>query len=92
MTAVPAVAGLFRSLLAGGVAAPSIFGALIGNADTRGPLAVGYCLGAALMFAGGLIAWFFGINAERRQLEDIASPLSAVTAPAGIGGLERPTR
>jgi hypothetical protein len=29
------------------------------------------------MFAGGLVAWFFGVNAERKSLEDIATPLSA---------------
>jgi MFS family permease len=69
------------SQLAGGVAAPSIFGALIGNASSRSPLTVGYYLGAAVMFAGGLIAWFFGVNAEQKSLEDIATPLTAVTAP-----------
>jgi MFS family permease len=69
------------SQLAGGVAAPSIFGALIGDASARGPLTVGYYLGASLMFIGGLIAWFFGVNAERKSLEDIATPLSAVTRP-----------
>jgi MFS family permease len=69
------------SQLAGGVAAPTIFGALIGDATSRGPLTVGYYLGAGLMFAGGLIAWFFGVNAERKSLEDIASPLSAVASP-----------
>jgi MFS family permease len=71
------------SQLAGGVAAPSLFGALIGNAQSRGPLTVGYYLGAAVMFIGGLIAWFFGVNAERKSLEDIATPLSAVTRPVG---------
>jgi MFS family permease len=71
------------SQLAGGVAAPSIFGALIGNASSRGPLTNGYYLGAAVMFIGGLIAWFFGVNAERRSLEDIATPLTAITTPPG---------
>src|SRR3984893_15763458 len=74
------------SQLAGGVAAPFIFGALIGNASSRGPLTVGYYLGASLMFVGGLIAWFFGVNAERQSLEDIASPLSAVSSPSGQTG------
>jgi MFS family permease len=74
------------SQLAGGVAAPSIFGALIGDASSRGPLTVGYYLGASLMFIGGLIAWFFGVNAERKSLEDIAAPLSAVGSSAGQSG------
>ena len=71
------------SQLAGGVAAPSIFGALIGNASSRGPLTNGYYLGAAVMFIGGVIAWFFGVNAERKSLEDIATPLTAIKPPAG---------
>jgi MFS family permease len=74
------------SQLAGGVAAPTIFGALIGDAASRAPLTAGYYLGAGLMFVGGLIAWFFGVNAERKSLEDVASPLSAVVpSPADAG-------
>jgi MFS family permease len=67
------------SQLAGGVAAPSIFGALIGNGTDRLPLTIGYYFGAAVMFAGGVIAWFFGVDAERKSLEEIATPLSAVS-------------
>jgi MFS family permease len=70
------------SQLAGGVAAPFIFGLLIGNGTSRAPLTVGYMIGAAVMFVGGLIAWFFGVNAERKSLEDIAKPLSAVVRSA----------
>jgi MFS family permease len=66
------------SQLAGGVAAPTIFGALIGTGSNPTPLTIGYYVGAAVMFAGGLIAWFFGVDAERKSLEDIATPLSAV--------------
>ena len=78
------------SQLAGGVAAPTIFGALIGNASSRGPLTAGYYLGAAVMFIGGLIAWFFGVNAERRSLEDIATPLTAVSRPQGTDPTRAP--
>ena len=28
------------------------------------------------MIAGGLVAWYFGVNAEGQSLEDIADPLS----------------
>jgi MFS family permease len=69
------------SQLAGGVAAPFVFGALIGNGSNTGPLAIGYYFGAIVMFAGGLVAWFFGVNAERMSLEDVATPLSAVVRP-----------
>ncbi|HEY4028244.1 MAG TPA: MFS transporter [Candidatus Dormibacteraeota bacterium] len=71
------------SQLAGGVAAPALFGALIGNGTNRGPLTIGYYVGALVMFAGGVIAWFFGVDAERRSLEDVAAPLSAV--PRNVG-------
>jgi hypothetical protein len=68
------------------VAAPALFGYLIGTGKVRGPLTVGYMIGAVVMFAGGLIAWFFGVNAERKSLEDIATPLSVVTPAAGGTG------
>src|SRR5919201_2890044 len=74
------------SQLAGGVAAPTIFGMLIGAGTSRGPLTIGYYVGAAVMVAGGVIAWFFGVNAERKSLEDIATPLSAVARALGGTG------
>jgi MFS family permease len=69
------------SQLAGGVAAPYLFGALIGDGSDRGPLTIGYVIGAVIMFAGGIIAWYFGVNAEGQSLEDIARPMSAVDRP-----------
>jgi MFS family permease len=69
------------SQLAGGVAAPALFGALIGDASSRGPLTIGYLIGAAVMIFGGLVAWFFGVNAEGKALEDIADPMSKVQEP-----------
>ena len=60
--------------------------ALIGNGTSRGPLTIGYFIGAGIMIAGGIIAWFFGVNAEQKSLEDIATPLSAVTKPSGNQG------
>lgn len=62
---------------AGGVLAPFLFGHLIGGSTDRNPLTWGYLIGALVMMTGGIIAWFFGVNAERRSLEDIARPLSA---------------
>src|SRR3954468_3140563 len=66
------------SQLAGGVAAPYVFGRLIGEGKDPGPLTIGYLFGAVVMILGGVIAWFFGVDAERKSLEDIANPLSAV--------------
>ncbi len=71
------------SQLTGGVAAPTIFSALIGTGTSRGPLTIGFFVGAAIMIAGGVIAWFFGVNAERKSLEDISTPLSVVSRPGG---------
>ncbi len=45
------------------------------------PLALGYIGAAVIMFAGGLVAWFLGVNAEQRSLEDVAPPLSAAAPP-----------
>ncbi|WP_225784720.1 MFS transporter [Xenophilus sp. Marseille-Q4582] len=59
---------------AGGFAAPWLFGALI-ETGSRGAVAVGYAIGAALVIAAGLLALRFAVNAERRALEDIAPPL-----------------
>ncbi len=71
-----------------GATAPAVFGTLISRAVdpetreviSRGPLAVAYVGSAIIMFGGGLIGWFFGVDAERRSLEDVATPLSAVEA------------
>ncbi|WP_078715374.1 MFS transporter [Agreia bicolorata] len=61
-----------------GSVAPLLYGILIGDGTDRGPLAFGYFLGAAIMFVGGLIALIFGVDAERKSLETITNPLSAV--------------
>ena len=65
------------SLLAGGVGAPSLFGALIGDGTDRGPLTVGYFVG----------------DAEGKGLEDNTDPLSAVeeSATSGATRLQGPT-
>ena len=65
--------------LAGGVAAPAVFGALI-QSDNVQNVVYGYYFGAALMIAGGLIEIAFGVKAERRSLEEIAEPLTLVRA------------
>jgi MFS family permease len=61
----------------GGIAGPSLFGALI---DTGSRVSVfgGYLLGAGLMVLGGLIAWRWGVAAERKPLETVARPLTFI--------------
>ena len=58
----------------GGIAGPALFGALLAS-GSRGGVAVGYLIGAALMIAAGGVEWAFGIAAERQPLELIAAPL-----------------
>jgi MFS family permease len=62
----------------GGVAAPAIFGALI---DRGSPIQLlwGYTLGGGLMLVAALVEWLLGVPAERRALEDVAPPLSALS-------------
>ena len=60
----------------GGIGAPWLFGALI-DSGSRMSLFGGYLLGAALMLAAALIAFRFGVAAERKPLEAVATPLSA---------------
>jgi MFS family permease len=62
---------------AGGVAAPVVFAALVGTGQ---PIAVfwGYAFGAALMLIAAAVEWAIGVDAERRSLESVATPLSAL--------------
>ncbi len=61
----------------GGIAGPALFGALI-DTGSRTSIMWGYLLGAALMIVAAIVAAVLGIKAERRSLEEIAPPLSAV--------------
>jgi MFS family permease len=61
----------------GGLLAPAIFGALI-ESGSRQAVFGGYAVGALLMLGGAAVAWFLGVDAERRGLEEIALPLSAL--------------
>jgi MFS family permease len=68
----------------GGIIGPQLFGRLVptGNAtDVFYALA----LGAVLMIIGGLVEIVFGVKAERKGLEGIAKPLTAVTTSAKTG-------
>lgn len=60
----------------GGVGAPFLFGILI-DTGSRMSLFGGYLFGALLMLAAAIIAARYGVNAERKPLETVATPLSA---------------
>ncbi len=69
----------------GGIAGPALFGALI-ESGSREEILYGYLLGAGLMLVGAAAEARLGIAAERRPLEDIATPLScAPDAPSRDG-------
>jgi hypothetical protein len=54
---------------------------LIGTGGDRNTLFVGYMVGAVAMVIGGIVAIFFGVNAEGQSLEDVAKPLSVIGKP-----------
>jgi MFS family permease len=61
----------------GGVAAPWLFGLLVGSGE-RGAVFLGYLLGAALMVGAAGVELAIGVRAERQPLESVARPLSSV--------------
>jgi MFS family permease len=87
-----AIAVFFAIAQCFGSFGPWFYGKLIGN--TAGQSAVslqhhsnlfaGYLIGAAVMVAGGLVAAWLGVDAERRSLEQIATPLTSVGEPTGL--------
>src|SRR5699024_652953 len=69
---------------AGGIVGPLLFGTLIAPGG-RFPAAVGFLGAAAVMSLGGLAELLFGVRAEGRNLEDLATPLTAEDADAAAG-------
>ncbi|WP_030171989.1 MFS transporter [Spirillospora albida] len=61
----------------GGITGPLIFSKLVGS-GVPGDTALAFSLGAALMIAAGVVELLVGVKAERRSLESIARPLSAL--------------
>jgi MFS family permease len=72
-----AIAVFFAIAQCFGALGPVIYGALIGDGSKPFPLFLGYLLGAGVMIAGGLVAWFLAVDAEGKSLEDVATPLAA---------------
>jgi MFS family permease len=59
----------------GGVAGPFLFGALI-DSGSRLSVFVGYLFASVLMIAAAIVAWRWGVAAERKPLESVARPLA----------------
>ncbi|MGW4106288.1 MFS transporter [Streptomyces sp. NPDC004976] len=69
---------------AGGISGPLMFAELT-NTGKVADTVLAFQIGAGLMCAAGLVAAFLAVNAERRALEDVATPLSAAK-PTGAEG------
>ncbi len=63
----------------GGFIAPALFGVLI-ETQSRGAVFTGYAFGATLVLVAAVIALRYGVDAERKPLEDVAPPLSSEAA------------
>jgi MFS family permease len=61
----------------GGVAAPLVFGILVGTGE-RDAVLLGYLFGAALMIGAAIVELLIGVKAERTPLEHVARPLSQI--------------
>ncbi|MFJ6852512.1 MFS transporter [Streptomyces sp. NPDC091271] len=61
---------------AGGITGPLVFADLTAS-GVVGETVLAFCIGAALMVAAGVVAYFFAVAAEQKSLESIATPLSA---------------
>jgi MFS family permease len=66
----------------GGVAGPALFAYLVGT-GSRDLLFRGYLAGALAMIVGGVTEAVIGVDAERKSLESIASPLASHAGYAG---------
>jgi MFS family permease len=61
--------------IVGGFGGPLLFGALI-QSGKPSQIFIGYVVGAVVMIVGGVVQALMGVEAARRDLEDIAPPLS----------------
>jgi MFS family permease len=63
----------------GGITGPLLFGKLI-ETGKASQVFIGYLIGAVLMILAGIVQALIGVEAARKNLEDIAQPLSAEAA------------
>ena len=61
----------------GGIIGPQLFGRLIPTGKTS-DVFVALVIGSVLMIIGGIAEIVFGVKAERKRLEGIAKPLTAI--------------
>jgi MFS family permease len=61
----------------GGIIGPAFFGRLI-DTHQRSAVFSGYLVGSGLMLAAAVVAAIWGVDAERKSLEHVATPLSSL--------------
>jgi MFS family permease len=66
---------------AGGITGPLLFAHLVGTGQVSDTV-IAFVIGALVMIAGGLVEAVLGVRAERKSLEEIATPLTATESPA----------
>ncbi|MBV8529267.1 MAG: MFS transporter [Candidatus Dormibacteraeota bacterium] len=76
---------------AGGIVGPVLFANLV-QSGSAGNVAIGFIIGTALMIGAGVSEALLGVDAEQRQLERIAAPLTAEEAESDQEHAERPAR
>ena len=76
---------------AGGITGPLLFAKLVGTGKVADTV-LAFCVGAALMIAAGLVEVVLGVKAERRSLEDLATPLTAEDTDESAPTAPRPRR
>jgi MFS family permease len=75
----------------GGISGPLLFGRFIHSGNPE-QVATGFLIGAAAMTLGGLAELRWGVRAEQRSLEDIATPLTAEEDHGGAPAIQEPVR
>ena len=73
---------------AGGITGPLLFSSLVSTGKV-GDTVIAFVVGASLMVLAGLVEVFLGVKAERKGLEEIASPLTATEEPPQVGAATR---
>ncbi len=68
----------------GGIIGPQLFGPMVATGKAS-EVFKALAIGAVLMILGGIAELVFGVKAERKRLERIAKPLTAVTSAARSG-------
>ena len=92
-----AIAVFFAIAQCFGSFGPWFYGKLIGDTTGRSSeylehhskLWIGYLIGAAVMVAGAIVELVLGVDAEGKSLEQVATPLTAVSQDGGL--LSNPT-